>query len=138
VQKFGVPSIFDMTKTFTSNFLAISAQGWPDISAYAASYESLLNPVLAFAFTRAGTLGEAIARGELEDAFGPAMDRELNELLYPDPAQIEKLRFGTRGLPPERVGAAFDPESWAWDEEFVGILNDQSEALWTGMGLDAF
>jgi hypothetical protein len=43
----------------------------------------------------------------MSDSFGPAQDTELLRLLYPGPAQLEKLRLGSD--PPE---ASVDLESF--------------------------
>ncbi|KAI1453756.1 fungal-specific transcription factor domain-containing protein [Annulohypoxylon moriforme] len=85
--RFTASHVFDMTKLFTSNLLAIAAQGWPEVSVYASVYERLLGPLLERVF---------LGRLDLSEAFGPAQDAELVRLLYPGPAHLEKLRFGWR------------------------------------------
>ncbi|KAI1440175.1 fungal-specific transcription factor domain-containing protein [Annulohypoxylon stygium] len=85
--RFTASHVFEMTKLFTSNLLAIAAQGWPEVSVYASVYERLLGPLLERVF---------LGRPDLSEAFGPAQDAELVRLLYPGPAHLEKLRFGWR------------------------------------------
>jgi hypothetical protein len=68
----------------------------------------------------------------MADYFTEAHDKELNELLYPSPAQTEKLRFGTNGLPPEKMGM----QEFTWDEDLLRLLDDQGEALWLDIGLE--
>lgn len=45
---FNIQRIFEITKLFTSNFLALAAQGWADGSTSAGDYECLLAPVLRY------------------------------------------------------------------------------------------
>lgn len=85
--QFNSAQIFEMTKLFTSNFLAIAAQGWPEVSRYAGVYERLLGPLLESIFS---------ANTSSLLNFGPAQEAELTALLYPGPAQLDKLRFGRR------------------------------------------
>jgi hypothetical protein len=49
--KFDSEQVFAMTKVFTSNFLHISSQGWPEVSKYAGIYERLLGPLLQSVFS---------------------------------------------------------------------------------------
>ncbi|KAK5120745.1 hypothetical protein LTR85_006103 [Meristemomyces frigidus] len=85
-QKFSTSSVFERTKVFTANFLAIASQGWPEVSSYAAIYERLLGTLL----------GAVFVSGKVNTHnFGPAQDEELTRLLYPGPAQLEKLRLGS-------------------------------------------
>ncbi|KUI65953.1 Protein STB5 [Cytospora mali] len=86
-ERFSAAQVFNMTKLFTSNFLAIAAHGWPEVSVYAGIYERLLGPLLERVFLRNSVLGEQ---------FGPAQDAELMRLLYPGPAHLDNLRFGLR------------------------------------------
>ncbi|TVY41660.1 Pyrimidine pathway regulatory protein [Lachnellula subtilissima] len=78
--------IFQMTKLFTVNLLALSAQGCSEISKYAGTYERLLGPLLDAVFTKATST---------DKSFSPAQDAELARLIYPDAAHPEKLRFGS-------------------------------------------
>ncbi|KAL9108685.1 MAG: hypothetical protein Q9227_006631 [Pyrenula ochraceoflavens] len=84
-QQFNASQIFDMTKLFTTNFLAISSQGWTEVSKIAETYERLLGPLLEFTLS---------GKPAVQHGFGPAQDAELLRLLYPGPAQLDKLRFG--------------------------------------------
>ena len=86
--KFKAQEIFEMTKVFTSNFLTLASQGWSEVSNYAGIYERLLGPLLESVFSN---------KQPSLSSFGPAQDNELNRLLYPGPAQLDKLRFGSRG-----------------------------------------
>lgn len=85
--KFGAQQIFEMTKVFTANFLTLASQGWDEVSNYAGIYERLLGPLLESVFSN---------KPPSLTSFGPAQDAELTRLLYPGPAQLDKLRFGTR------------------------------------------
>lgn len=99
--RFNAQQIFEMTKVFTANFLSLAAQGWNEVSNYAGVYERLLGPLLEAVFSN---------RPPSLSSFGPAQDAELTRLLYPGPAQLDKLRFGSRpgyeadGLPTFDVG----------------------------------
>lgn len=86
--KFESQKIFEMTKVFTANFLTLASQGWDEVSNYAGIYERLLGPLLESVFSK---------KTPSLSSFGPAQDAELLRLLYPGPAQLDKLRFGTRG-----------------------------------------
>ena len=99
--------IFEMTKVFTSNFLSIAAQGWTEVSNYAGTYERLLGPLLEAIFS-----GRPVAT-----SFGQAQDAELARLLYPGPAHVDQLRFGSR----EMIDAAqsmaeVDQTVFNWEE----------------------
>ena len=82
---YNAQQIFEMTKVFTTDFLALAAQGWNEVSQYAAIFERLLSPLLESVFSN---------RAPSESSFGAAQDAELTRLLYPGPAQLDKLRFG--------------------------------------------
>ena len=85
--KFDAQQIFEMTKVFTANFLTLASQGWDEVRDYAGIYERLLGPLLEAVFSnKPPTLA----------SFGPAQEHELTRLLYPGPAQLDKLRFGSR------------------------------------------
>jgi Fungal specific transcription factor domain/Fungal Zn(2)-Cys(6) binuclear cluster domain len=104
--RFNAQQIFEMTKVFTANFLALAAQGWNEVSNYAGVFERLLGPLLESVFS---------GRPPSLSSFGPAQDSELTRLLYPGPAQLDKLRFGNRsydheGLPP------FDLATLNWED----------------------
>ncbi|KAI1372069.1 fungal-specific transcription factor domain-containing protein [Hypoxylon crocopeplum] len=105
-ERFTTAQIFDMTKLLTSNFLAIAAQGWPEVGVYAGVYERLLGPLLERVFLRSPTLS---------DRFGPAQDAELMRLLYPGPAHLENLRFGLRQQQEEL--SPFDFNLFMMDDE---------------------
>lgn len=99
--------IFEMTKVFTSNFLSIAAQGWTEVSNYAGTYERLLGPLLEAIFS-----GRPVAT-----SFGQAQDAELARLLYPGPAHVDQLRFGSQ----EMIDAAhsmaeMDQTVFNWEE----------------------
>ncbi|KAK8201585.1 hypothetical protein M8818_005839 [Zalaria obscura] len=108
-QHFEVQQIFDMTKLFTSNFLAIAGQGWTEVSKCAGVYERLLGPLLEAIFlqphapvvsndsaaTASFTTNSPQTLAGLKSTFSAAQDAELARLLYPGPAHLDKLRFGT-------------------------------------------
>lgn len=106
-----------MTKVFTANFLTLASQGWDEVSNYAGIYERLLGPLLESVFSN---------KPPSLSSFGPAQDAELTRLLYPGPAQIDKLRFGTRTFGYSTNGVvngfgdlglpAFDMTSLNWDD----------------------
>ena len=111
--RFTAQQIFEMTKVFTANFLALAAQGWNEVSNYAGVFERLLGPLLESVFS---------GRPPSLSSFGPAQDAELTRLLYPGPAQLDKLRFGSRsydheGLPP------FDLTTLNWEDFSVSDGN---------------
>lgn len=104
--RFSAQQIFEMTKVFTANFLALAAQGWNEVSNYAGVYERLLGPLLESVFS---------ARPPSLSSFGPAQDSELTRLLYPGPAQLDKLRFGSRSYSNDDL-PAFDLASLNWED----------------------
>ena len=141
--RFNVQQIFEMTKVFTSNFLALAAQGWNEVSNYAGVYERLLGPLLESVFS---------GKGPSAQSFGPTQDLELIRLLYPGPAQLDKLRFGSRSfgsdeLPPFDMtlvnwedfsvsdGSAANAEySGGWDMlDSMALGGDQAHGLGVGM-----
>ncbi|KAK5094419.1 hypothetical protein LTR70_004145 [Exophiala xenobiotica] len=115
--KFGPQQIFEMTKVFTANFLTLASQGWDEVSNYAGIYERLLGPLLESVFSN---------KPPSLSSFGPAQDAELTRLLYPGPAQLEKLRFGTHSYDMQGHGAMnglgdmglppFDVASLNWED----------------------
>jgi hypothetical protein len=106
--RFNAQQIFEMTKVFTANFLALAAQGWNEVSNYAGVYERLLGPLLESVFS---------GRPPSLSSFGPAQDSELTRLLYPGPSQLDKLRFGSRSYSNEDL-PSFDLASLNWEEAF--------------------
>ncbi|KIW91368.1 uncharacterized protein Z519_08264 [Cladophialophora bantiana CBS 173.52] len=115
--RFSAQQIFEMTKVFTANFLALAAQGWNEVSNYAGVYERLLGPLLESVFSN---------RPPSLSSFGPAQDAELTRLLYPGPAQLDKLRFGSRsGLEGEGL-PAFDVGTLNWEEFSVSDTRSAS------------
>ncbi|VUC21025.1 unnamed protein product [Clonostachys rosea] len=123
IQKRLTPAqIFDLTKQFTSNFLAIASRGWPEVSNYAGVYERLLGPLLDRVFSQGSTVS---------DRFGPAEDAELARLLHPGPPQLEKLRAGsTRQAQYQDLGS-FDFDMFlvsdddAWSASFLPSLDPE-------------
>jgi hypothetical protein len=115
--RFTAQQIFEMTKVFTANFLALAAQGWNEVSNYAGIYERLLGPLLESVFS---------SRPPSLSSFGPAQDAELTRMLYPGPSQLDKLRFGSRsgfegeGLP------TFDVGTLNWEEFSVSDTRSAS------------
>jgi hypothetical protein len=109
VQKYNPSQIFDMTKIFTTNFLSIASQGWTEVSNHAGVYERMLGPLLAFVFS---------PNSNPEANLDPAQDAELMRLLYPGPAHLDKLRFGTRHV--EDFGG-FDFSLFDIDGDFIGM-----------------
>ncbi|KUI62410.1 Transcriptional activator protein acu-15 [Cytospora mali] len=129
-ERFSAAQVFDMTKLFTSNFLAIAAHGWPEVSVYAGIYERLLGPLLERVFLRNSVLGEQ---------FGPAQDAELMRLLYPGPAHLDNLRFGLRQQQEEFSPFDFnlfmgDDEVWTSGLDLGAQVPDEGEQQWD-MGL---
>jgi len=106
-------SIFEMTKVFTANFLSLAAQGWNEVSNYAGTYERLLGPLLESVFQN---------RPPSLSTFGPAQEAELARLLYPGPAQLDKLRFGSRSFGADEL-PPFDVSSINW-EDFGSSVSD--------------
>ena len=104
--RFDGQSVFEMTKVFTSNFLALAAQGWNEVSNYAGVYERLLGPLLESVFS---------GKQPSIQSFGPQQEAELTRLLYPGPAQLDKLRFGSRSFGPDDL-PAFDMTSVNWED----------------------
>ena len=104
--RFNAQQIFEMTKVFTANFLALAAQGWNEVSNYAGVYERLLGPLLESVFS---------GRPPSLSSFGPAQDSELTRLLYPGPAQLDKLRFGSRSYDHEEL-PPFDLATLNWED----------------------
>ncbi|KAF2661503.1 hypothetical protein K491DRAFT_415721 [Lophiostoma macrostomum CBS 122681] len=108
-RKFTAGQIFEMSKLFTANFLAIASQGWSEVSNYAGVYERLLGSLLEAVFSP--------SKNPLEH-FGPAQDAELARLLYPGPAHLEKLRFGRT---PIEECSPFDFSLFNFDQEMLGF-----------------
>jgi Fungal specific transcription factor domain len=106
-------SIFEMTKVFTANFLSLAAQGWNEVSNYAGTYERLLGPLLESVFQN---------RPPSLSTFGPAQEAELTRLLYPGPAQLDKLRFGSRSFGADEL-PPFDVTSINWEDFSVSDGN---------------
>lgn len=105
-QRFDGQQIHEMTNLFTSNFLALAAQGWNEVSNYAGMYSRLLGPLL-----------ESVWSGKppSPQSFGPAQDMELTRLLYPGPAQLDKLRFGSRAYDADEL-PPFDMTLVNWED----------------------
>lgn len=104
--KFNAQEIFEMTKVFTTNFLSLAAQGWNEVSNYAGVFERLLGPLLESVFSN---------KPPSLSSFGPAQDAELTRLLYPGPAQLDKLRFGSRSYEQDEL-PTFDVASLNWED----------------------
>ncbi|KAK5283805.1 hypothetical protein LTS13_000390 [Exophiala xenobiotica] len=104
--RFSAQQIFEMTKVFTANFLALAAQGWNEVSNYAGVYERLLGPLLESVFSN---------RPPSLSSFGPAQDAELLRLLYPGPSQLDQLRFGSRSLDGDGL-PSFDMGTLNWED----------------------
>ncbi|KAH8892680.1 hypothetical protein GQ53DRAFT_719140 [Thozetella sp. PMI_491] len=129
--RFSTTQVFEMTKLFTSNFLAIAGRGWPDVSVYAGVYERLLGPLLERVFLRSPTLS---------DRFGPAQDAELTRLLYPGPSHLEKLRFGLRSELEEFSPFDFnlfmmDDEGWGTELNLTSDGGEETGRYQWGAGL---
>lgn len=105
-ERFSAQQIFEMTKVFTANFLTLAAQGWNEVSNYAGVYERLLGPLLESVFSN---------RPPALSSFGPAQDHELTRMLYPGPAQLDKLRFGSRPYEHDDL-PAFDVTNINWED----------------------
>jgi hypothetical protein len=118
-KKFNASQIFERTKVFTANFLAIASQGWPEVSSYAGIYERLLGLLMEPVFST----GKVSAH-----RFGPAEDAELTRLLYPGPAHLEKLRRGSKYA----VHAAdLDTTFFDFEDDFFDF-----GSTYTGQGLE--
>jgi hypothetical protein len=136
-----------MTKVLTVNFVMIAGQGWPEVSAYAGIYERLL-----------GTLLESVLSPSALSCFSPAQDAELLRLLYPGPAQLEKLRLD-HNIQQAEGEWPLDPDIWdtSWElfdfealaeptfdhdaeryDSSQWILSDNPEALDLGSGFMAY
>ena len=124
-QRFNAQQIFEMTKVFTSNFLALAAQGWNEVSNYAGVYERLLGPLLESVFS---------GKSPSAQSFGPAQDAELSRLLYPGPARLEKLRFGTRVLEADEL-PPFDMTLMTWEDFSVSDGHSGSSEYMHGWDL---
>ena len=111
LSKFNAQQIFEMTKVFTANFLSLAAQGWSEVSNFAGVFERLLGPLLESVFSN---------RPPSLSSFGPAQDSELTRMLYPGPAQLDKLRFGSRSYAPDEL-PTFDVASLNWDDFSTSI-----------------
>lgn len=109
VNRFDGQQIFEMTKVFTSNFLALAAQGWNEVSNYAGMYERLLGPLLESVFS---------GKPPSPQSFGSAQDMELKRLLYPGPAQLDRLRFGSRSYAADEL-PPFDMTLVNWEDYSV-------------------
>ncbi|KAH8900676.1 hypothetical protein GQ53DRAFT_130025 [Thozetella sp. PMI_491] len=106
--RFRPTQVFDMTKLLTANFLDIADQGWPEVSDYAGVYERLLGSLLEPVLSNTATL-----------QFSVAQDAELMRLLYPGPAQLEKLRLGQRAQQDETW--QFDSTMWDMAFDFLSF-----------------
>lgn len=132
-ERFSAVQVFQMTKLFTSNFLAIASQGWPEVNVYASVYERLLSPLMERVFL-SGT------STMLQDRFGPAQDAELMRLLYPGPAHLEKLRLGLRRQREDLRSFDFNLFLAANDmcgadlDQWGGEATGQSNGQWWDMG----
>jgi hypothetical protein len=116
-ERFRLPEIVEKTKVFTMYFLSVAEQGWTEILKYAGIYERLAGPLLEMIFLnrcKEKPLSAAVS-------FNPAHDAEIMRLLYPGPAQLDKLRFGrNRG-----VQVASDPSDFRnIDSDIFSFWND--------------
>lgn len=108
-EKFNAGQIFEMSKLFTENLLAIAAQGWSEVSNYAGVYERLLGSLLEAVFSPSK---------DPQEHFGATQDAELTRLLYPGPAHLEKLRFGRISV---EESSPFDFSLFNFDQEILGF-----------------
>ncbi|KAF2641317.1 hypothetical protein P280DRAFT_517520 [Massarina eburnea CBS 473.64] len=107
LQKFNAGQIFEMSKLFTANFLAIAPQGWADISSYAGIYERLLGSLLEVVF---------LPSKDPQEHFGPA--------------HLEKLRFERMLL---EETSPFDFNLFTFDQDILGFKGIEG----TGVDMDA-
>ncbi|OAL30821.1 hypothetical protein AYO22_01441 [Fonsecaea multimorphosa] len=110
-QKYSPPQIFELTKLFSSNLLAISAQGWSEIAEYAGIYERYLAPLL-----------DSILTGDnpVTYAYTAKQDAELLRLLYPGPIHPKELRFTGPAEVEEANLSSFDAAIYSQDETLMG------------------
>ncbi|KIW64535.1 hypothetical protein PV04_09461 [Phialophora macrospora] len=110
-EKYSPQQIFELTKLFTSNLLAISAQGWSEIAEYAGIYERFLAPLL-----------DSILTGDkpISNAYTPEQDAELLRLLYPGPIHPKELRFTGWAEADETDLSFFDAAIYSQDEALLG------------------
>ena len=101
-ERFSLRDIVETTKIFTMYFLSAAEKGWSEILKYAGAYERLCGPLLETVFLSRG-MEKPLTTAVSFDAisFNAIHDAELMRLLYPGPAQLDKLRFGrNRGPAP--------------------------------------
>ncbi|KAF2714071.1 hypothetical protein K504DRAFT_530934 [Pleomassaria siparia CBS 279.74] len=108
-RKFNAAQIFEMSKLFTTNFLAIASQGWSEVSNYAGVYERLLGSLLEAVFSPSK---------DPREHFRTTQDAELTRLLYPGPAHLEKLRFGRIVV---EETSPFDFSLFNFDQDMLGF-----------------
>jgi hypothetical protein len=110
--KYSAPQIFELTKLFTSNLLAISAQGWSEIAEYAGIYERFLAPLLDSILTRDNPVA---------NVYTPEQDAELLRLLYTGPIHPKELRFtGLAEANNEADLSFFDAAIYSQDDALLG------------------
>lgn len=128
VETYSVAEIFDMTKSFTSNLLTLSARGWAEISSFAATFEQLLAPLLAAVFRK--TSAESLA-------YPAELDAELNNFLLPRTVSLDSLFAGNLSARTPDFELGIDMDNLMADEWFLeafGINNDQFG--WDDLNLD--
>ncbi|KKY16864.1 putative c6 transcription factor [Phaeomoniella chlamydospora] len=113
VGRFSVGDVFEKMKSFTTNLLHISGQGWTEITKFAARFERLLAPLL-----------DALLQGDDPSTilYPPEYDAELSRYLYPGPAHLDYLQFGNQSTTTVAVDA-FDPEMSTWNDAFAEIFD---------------
>lgn len=116
VAKYSVTELFDMTKTFTANLLTLAAQGWPEISNFAATFEKLLAPLLHSVLTKAGS--PVIA-------YPAELDAELNNFLLPGPTPNDAY-FGA-GFSTNMFEIGGGGDDLNWDDGFLEAFGSTAD-----------
>lgn len=127
--RYSASEIFDKTKVFTSNLLALAAHGWPEISQFAATFERLLAPLINGIMMKTST---ALLM------YPSSLEAELDQFLLPGPARKETF-FGN-GFPNMLDLSSFEGglgEDMNWDEAFLETLAATTDPYnWDHMTLD--
>ncbi|KIX00535.1 uncharacterized protein Z518_10675 [Rhinocladiella mackenziei CBS 650.93] len=120
VTRYTAEEIFEKTKIFTSNLLALAAHGWPEISTFAASFERLLAPLIT------GVLMKMSTQSLI---YPPALDAELNKFLLPTSTYNETyfgIGFSTN-LPDLGNMGGITNDNLNWDEAFLETLASNTD-----------
>jgi hypothetical protein len=119
--------IFDMMKSFTANLLAISAQGWTEISNFAATFENLLAPLLTAVFRK-------VPAASL--IYPTELDSELNNFLLPQTTTLDSLFAGASATRMPDFDFDMDMDNLMTDDWFLEAFDGGDQFSWEGMDLD--